>query len=205
MRPSPQEQAHRLREMAAIIRATAPAGRYRQTTLVPATYMEWAADTIEELLGRVVETCAGCCAPTCANCYLDCNICGKQYCQRCVGQICPEHQDFEDQRAAVQEVLAAEGFEDVGSAELVADWTSCDLALLRDCEANEWIEVRYLRGGCSGTFTHSVHTVLALDELLDDVPLADVEHIHLMRTLLDCPACNDVRSVSCEQCGRVST
>lgn len=62
MRPTPTEQAQRLREMAAIIRATAPAGRYRQTTLVPATYMEWAADTIEELLGarsRLLDVISG--------------------------------------------------------------------------------------------------------------------------------------------------
>lgn len=103
--------------MASIIRATAPAGRYRQTTLVPATYMEWAADTIEELLGRVVETCAGCHAPTCHGCYLDCPTCGKQFFVKCRDRICPQHQDFECQAAAVQEVLAAEGFEDVGSDE----------------------------------------------------------------------------------------
>lgn len=114
MRPTPTEQAQRLREMAAIIRATAPAGRYRQTTLVPATYMEWAADTIEELLERVVECCGACGTPTWSSCYLDCLTCGRQFCPACADRICPQHGDSEDQAAAVQEVLAAEGFEDVG-------------------------------------------------------------------------------------------
>lgn len=77
----------------------------------------------------ITDRCPTCSTPTCASCFTSCAVCGREFCGACLDRVCPEHEvSAEEGAALVREVLASEGFEDVGS-DLVG-WP--DLQRVRD-------------------------------------------------------------------------